>query len=362
MFALIARSRPWSRWLAGLVIVVVALAAVGLRGRVAPPQERWQAIQEAVRQGRWDEAEARLTGWLGDAPGDGHARLMLGGLLGVRGRDDEARAVLGRIPAADAAWPRAQEALGELALKRHDAPGAERAFRAAAARDRRAVEPRRRLVYLLMLQQRSEEARAVLRELYGLDPDPRHLEGLVALALAEPDARDLGPELAQFLARTPDDPWLRRARGLSLLRLGRPAEARPHLEAAAAALEDDPMGRFALAECRLLLGAPATEIDAALGPEPDAPSDRARWWLLRGRAAEARGESERADACWRRAAAADPGDHIAQYRLGQALVRRGEAEAARAHLDRAEVLRTVEAELTAALRPPAGGPRGPEAF
>ncbi len=138
--------------------------------------------------------------------------------------------------------------------------------------------PRSRLVYLLTVEDRPEEARAVLWELHRLTGDPRHLAALAGLASvdAASDAKGLEPELLRLLEGSPDDPLLRRARGLMLLRQGHPAEALPFLEPSATA-EDDLVGRLALVECRLALGR-AEGSEAALGPEPSRPKDRGQWW------------------------------------------------------------------------------------
>ena len=103
------------------------------------------------------------------------------------------------------------------------------------------------------------------------------------------------------LAKTPEDPFLRRAWGMDLLYQGRASEALPHLEAAAGLLVNDPLGRFALAECRILLGQPV-EIDEVLGRMPEQPNDAAQWWLLRGRIEETTGLLDRAVASFERAA------------------------------------------------------------
>src|SRR5262249_6794771 len=151
-----------------------------------------------------------------------------------------------------------------------EAAEAEQAFRAAARARATAVDARRRLVFLLVLEQRVDEAQIVLRALYAQARDMRDLITLVSLDTVEFDARDLRPELDRFLARTPGDPWLRRARGLNLLRLGKPVEARADLAAAAAAIENDPGGRLALAECAVLLGE-CDSVGPALGLLPDRP-------------------------------------------------------------------------------------------
>jgi tetratricopeptide (TPR) repeat protein len=321
------------------LLVALAVIPLGIWGRGVAREQNWQAIQEAVAHQRWAELEARLRSWLNADPEDGNAWTLLGDLLSDRGRADEARAALRRVRESDAAWSEAQRLLGEIAVKRQEAAEAERAFRAAAARDRRAVSPRRRLVYLLSLELRPSETRDVLWQLYGITRDPQYIVDAVHTLWM--DATEVGKsdrDLEAFLDRTPDDPWLRRAWGLSLLVRGRPADALPHLKAAAEALGNDPLGRFALAECRMTLGQFDGDL-TILGPRPDRPVDAARWWVLRSRLEDAQGQAGAAVESLRAAVAANPDDREAHYRLGQALVRCGDPIGAKVHLDRAEGLR-----------------------
>src|SRR5207237_6493098 len=103
----------------------------------------------------------------------------------------------------------------------------------------------------------------------------------------------------------PDDPWLRRVWGLFLLSRGRSAEAMPHLEAAARAFEEDPLGRFALAECRMALGISGDDL-SILGTPPSRAVDTARWWVLRSRLAEAWGREAEALESLQKARSANP--------------------------------------------------------
>src|SRR5262249_19698677 len=167
---------------------------------------------------------------------------------------------LRRVGGGDGAWVHAQTRLAEIAIRRRRLAEAEGILRGAVGRDRRAVAPLRKLVYILVLERRTAEARSMLRLLYEATRDPRQLAGFILVSHSEADVRDLGPEIETFLLQDPDDPWLRRAWGLFLATRGRSAEALPHLEAAAGAFEDDPVGRFALAECRLALGRSQGEI------------------------------------------------------------------------------------------------------
>ncbi|HEV3121349.1 MAG TPA: FG-GAP-like repeat-containing protein, partial [Isosphaeraceae bacterium] len=367
------------RWWLAAALLVATFGLVALwRSRVAP-LATWPEIQRDIERERWSAAEPKLRKWLAWHPDDDRARIRLGGVLIVTDRLDEALEVLGKVRGTPAARERALSLTGEVHIKRHDAAAAERALRAACELGPTAVEPRRRLSYLLMLELRNEEVRPVLWELYKLTGEPRHVLTILGLAVSEPDARDPSPELDRFLERTPDDPLLERAQGLRLLRLGRPGEAIPHLEAALPLLDNDPTGRLALAECRILIGK-LESIESVLGPEPAAPaapadaagdespprkstsaestskdsagsgaSERSRWWLLHGQVEEARGHADLALAAWRNAAQIDPSSRSAQYRLGQALVHQGDSAAARAFLDRAEAIRLREVNLILAM-------------
>lgn len=344
-----ARARPkrrGRRWIIGLVAVaILGLTAWALRERWEPTGEDMAAIRQAIATRRWAEAETRLGRHLASRPDDGEARVMLAALLAGRGRAVEARETLRKVRKNDPARPSALSLLGELAIRDHRAADAERAFREAAAADPNAAEPRRRLVYLLSLQQRKGEVRDLLWELFAISHDPRLLIDLVLeLWAVENDSRAMGAELLAFLRETPDDPYLRRARGLDLLLRGHADEARPDLEAAADALTDDPVGRFALAECRIALGDPPDD-ESILGPRPSRMADAARWSIFRGRLQALLGRPLDALTSFREAVAANPLDAEALHRLGQALLQQGEESEGRQVLERAEEVRQLQAEV-----------------
>ena len=344
-----AKRRPGRRgsWWVGLG-VVASIAAAGwlvISARSAKPPASMDAIRTLAAAGRWGEAEALLGRRIEADPGDGQARVMKALILANRRRPEEAIGLLRGVPESDPVRARAAAMIGELEFQAHRAPEAERAFREAASRDPRNVEARQRLIHLLSLQQRHGEARDALWELYRVARDPRMLADLVVNLWAyENDARGLGAELDAFLARSPRDPYLRRAKGLALLMQGRSDEALPHLEAAAEALRDDPVGRFALAECRLTLGRFRGD-ESILGPRPAPPADAARWWVFRGRLQEALGRPDDALASFREALRANPIDAEVQYRLGQALRRLGRDDESRRHLERASAIKEQQADL-----------------
>jgi tetratricopeptide (TPR) repeat protein len=328
---------------------VSTLAGLGYLFWVGSHETSLAAIRRAADAKRWDEVEAGLHRWLQDHPRDGDAWEWLGGLLFERARMEEAHRALSHVAEGDRAYVAAQLMLGEIAVKLHDLGEAERAYRRAAGRDRSAVEPRERLVTLLTMERRTAEARDELRRLFGATRDPRYLADGMLIAQLETEVHDLGPEIEEFLLRTPHDPWLRRVWGMYLLSRARSTEALPHLESAATAFEDDPQGRFALAECRMALGIAADPL-SILGPLPARAVDAARWWVLRSRLAEAGGREDEALEGLRKAVAADPRNAEAHYRLGQALIRRGDRRGAQGLLDRAQALGVLQDNLRREIR------------
>jgi tetratricopeptide (TPR) repeat protein len=342
----IGRSNRWS-WvaLAGGFAILVAWACWPGSAAHTPS---WREIERAAESKHWADAEAGLVLWLKVNPEDGHARTMLGGLLLDQGRNEEALAALRDVKETDPAWGDATTRRAEVAIRRGDLAEAERTLRLVAERDRRAIEPLRRLVYILSLQRRSAEARSILWRLHELTNDPRYLADAMLSRWADADVREAGPELESSVSRHPEDPWLRRAWGLALLSRGRPDEALPHLEAAAVAFDDDPEGKFALIECRMALGRFDGDL-ALLGNRPMPTSDAVRWSVLRGRLLEALGRPDEALESYRQALAADTNSQEAHFRTAQALIRRGDPEAARPHLGRAEVLRNRESAIRSRL-------------
>jgi tetratricopeptide (TPR) repeat protein len=333
-----------------VVLVLGCLLGLGYVWLESSHEVSLAAIKRAAAAQRWGQVEAGLRDWLRGHPKDGDAWVWLGDVLAHQGRLDDALSVLRHVREVDGGWVAAQTLIGEIAIERHDLAEAERAFRCAAGRGgQSAVDPLARLIKLLVLERRIGEGRTERRRLFQITRDPRHLAESILIAQSEIDVRDLSPELEEFLRRTPDDPWLSRVWGLFLLSRSRPAEALPHLEAAAMAFEGDPIGRFALSECRMALGIPGEDF-SILGPPPSRPVDAARWWVLRSRLAEAWARDDEALGSLRQAVAADPRNSEAQYRLGQILIRQGDREGARAHLDRAEALGILEDRLRSELR------------
>ncbi len=258
-------------WIGSTLVVVSLLGMVllgfwAVRSRIVRKSPDWEQIERAKSRRRWAEMEDLLTRWIANKPDHAQARLMLADLQLGLGRRADAVSGLSSVPQSNPAWVEAQTMLGELAIREHRAADAERILRQVAEHDAQALGPRQRLIYLFGMQQRTAEARTILWEIYRIRGDPRVLVDLVLeLLLDQQDVRGLAPELEQFVERTPDDPFLARAWGMSLLYQGRASQALAHLESAARQLTNDPLGRFALAECRIMTGG-SIDPEAVLGP------------------------------------------------------------------------------------------------
>ncbi|MFO0910846.1 MAG: FG-GAP-like repeat-containing protein [Isosphaeraceae bacterium] len=317
------------------------------------PSLTWRSIEAAAARGDRAVVERGLNDWLAQHPNDGKALVVLAGLRHQDGREAESRALLGRVATEDPAFAGALAMRGDLALQRGDLDEVERVDRMLMERDPNAIQPRKRRIFLMSLELRNAEARAALWDLYRIQPSPEALADLVsALFQVEHDVRGHGPELARFLALTPNDPWLRRADGLGLHWRGRSAEALPQLEAAAAQFERDPIGRFALEECRRTLGIgdSGDPVEVVLGqPTSDGLIDRAAWNVLAGRIDEARGSMAEAVKHYQQATQDNPNDREAHFRLAEVLSRSGRSVEARPHREQAEAIQKRERALTRAL-------------
>ncbi|CAN5865152.1 hypothetical protein BH23PLA1_BH23PLA1_24110 [soil metagenome] len=191
----------------GLLVVLLGGAlALGVLVLRSQPTPDWTNIDRAVARKRWDEATDLLRHRVEQEPREDRAWLRLGAVENLRGNDDEALSAFGRIASDSPAWLVSQASIGEIHLRRFEAAAAEEALWNAIRGDPNAVEPRRRLVFLLTIQWRNDEARDLLWELYRLTRDPHHLVTLSGLAGVETDNREFNAFLDRFLKRTPHAP------------------------------------------------------------------------------------------------------------------------------------------------------------
>jgi tetratricopeptide (TPR) repeat protein len=325
----------WPLCLIALGLLGAAVVLV-VRSRSQAAAPTWQQIQQAAEAKRWGPLESMLERWLDAHPRHGEGLVQLAAIRLMRDRRADAITLLEAVPESSLLWGQAQVTLAELLINERRAAEAETVCRRHASRDPQALLPRQRLIYLLSLQQRADEVRDLLWQVERIQDDPRVLVDLVLeLLLDQQDVRGFAPELEEFVNQTPEDPFLRRAWGLALLYQGKAAEAKGHLEAAAGSLVNDPIGRFALAECEILLGN-SPRAEGVLGPRPELPADEAAWWVFRGRLYEALGNPDSAAAAFQQALDHQPDGREAHFRLGQLLERLGRVTEGRKHLAAAQ--------------------------
>ena len=179
---------------------------------------------------------------------------------------------------------------------------------------------------------RTAESYDALWDLFLLLNAPRALADWVAKPLlAELDTRGLDQTIQQAYKIDPDFSWTIRAAGLLLWTKGDFAQAAEHLQIAANRFENDPQGRFALAECLMSLGKRVNP-EAVMGPAPLKSScpdvQTGRYQLYLGRLWESRNDWTKAQASYEKSLAANPSEVEAAVRLGQAAQRNGQKQLA----------------------------------
>ncbi len=179
-----------------------------------------------------------------------------------------------------------------------------------------------------------------------------------------PDLRGLESTLAGFMTGDPSNPFVQRAMGLLRWSQGRFAEAEPLLRFAAMVLEDDPLGRFAWAECRRELALPfdAEKLMGLISPDNmNFRTQEGRRLVLQARLFESAGEKERAAESLEAAVSINPWEREAWFRLSPALTLKGDAAGAQKAKSRAEALEQVETAIRKAHDGYRRGDRRPEA-
>jgi tetratricopeptide (TPR) repeat protein len=203
-----------------------------------------------LREGRAAEARglleravaanpARAANWQSALDGASYSVELAEGRAQLRrGEFDAAEATLRRAVARNAAdRTDAETLLGDIALRRNDAPAAEQRFRTALAR-RPGFQPAMQgLERALRQQGRTAEADALARQIRVASPATggggvsSNAARLRAEAARAPDAGTAAALLRAALADAPNDPWIRLDLARALARQGDGAEARAVIEA-----------------------------------------------------------------------------------------------------------------------------------
>jgi tetratricopeptide (TPR) repeat protein len=314
------RSRKRQRWAALLValmiaIVIGAVAAFRLRSSPKAPQ-RLDLLYAA-----WNEFNAksydRATAIL-DRRAAEHEPTPLDWMLRARIAESQGRLIeaLGHLkhipdeaPISSQAWLKA----GQIELVRHNARGAEAAFRRSLVLNPDQIQSYRELAYLYAVQRRREECDAQFRSL----ANRINLDHVLAFAWCQNycrmwDPNEARPVLSRFVEFDHDDRQSRLALATNL----RLANLLDQAEAALGPLPDsDPEARALRAEIAIDEG----EIDTAQMLAREGPADHVRLNAIRGRLALNNKSAARAADYFRAALRQDPEDHDSIQGLGLAM-------------------------------------------
>jgi tetratricopeptide (TPR) repeat protein len=226
----------------------------------------------AIKQARWSDAEAVLTGTLRFAPTDSATMEKLGAVLVARGEPVRAIPYLERL----AEWRPSGESLTNLGAAHLSAGQLDSAI--AVLERALHLEPTRvdAMGYLggaLIEQGRGGEAIPYLADAVQRDPTSGFNLGVLSVAYAQTQQADLAKQAADAaVARTPNDPGVYVFAGRAMQTAGRFHDAETYLARAVQLLPGDPQAltRLGMAEAALGNRADAARfINQALTIAPD---------------------------------------------------------------------------------------------
>lgn len=220
-------------------------------------------LRARISTGDLAGAEQMAEEMLAEAPEDEQRKYVLAVTRSAAGRFDEARALYRELIASDPARPAIWRDLFRLALRQGDEAAAE----AVIAEGLGHVPDDPELLWgqasLLERAGRIDEAIEVYEALYARDSTSllvaNNLASLLTTYRDDPESLDRAWAIARRLRDT-DVPPLQDTYGWIAHRRGDSAEALPYLEAAAAALPEDPLVQYHLGQVYVALDRP----DAAL--------------------------------------------------------------------------------------------------
>lgn len=306
--------------------------------------------EAAIRLELWDEAGAALDACLRLEPDRADAREERANLLYLRSRYGELRDLLEGDRERTAASPRLSNLLGHALWNSGDWEGAAAAYgRAAelesgmpifeanraraleeAGRGREALEAWRRAARRFAQEEAVDDLRASIERIASLAPRDPDLGALRARLLYAEGRLDEASKALERLAKAgTEDSAVWYLAGLLRSRRGDREGALPFLEKAVGLEPDFAPFRFRLAEARFLSG---REVEGELAKALElAPEDG---WIanLAGMVAQAGGDSGLAEARFRAAVAALPGEVDPALNLAALLEASGRAEASLAIL------------------------------
>jgi tetratricopeptide (TPR) repeat protein len=200
----------------------------GLRG----PKARQQLAEVLRARGRAEEAEAEWRTLLAEYPGYAPAWLGLAEVFRAQGRWAELQEALTQVPAGPPWETEAAVLRARACLARRELPDARRLLEEAAAREPRAVAPRRYLTHALLQEGRDPAvAEQALSELLALDPrQPEAWRNLAVLLHQQGRPAEAAAACQSGLAHCPADEALLFQAGVYLAEAGDVAGAETCLE------------------------------------------------------------------------------------------------------------------------------------
>lgn len=206
-------------------------------------------------------------------------------------------------------------------------------FRSVVAAEPRAVAAHVAIVTLLFEQQKVDAANAALAELVKIAPEHPDTVFLQARsALLKKDFAAVRELTGRLLKRAPDNPLVLELAGLAEMSLRADVQAEAMLARAVKGAPQRLLARQALARVYLRQNDPDRAL-ATLQPVLDDPQPDGQTLAIAGEALLQKGELQRADEAFARAAKASPGDAGVRTSAAMAQLARGDAGGAAAALE-----------------------------
>lgn len=326
------------------VVFVLPLLQAGC----GPSPRPLESVRELVQRGRYQDARADIELALQQSAGDLSWRLLAAEVAAGTGDVTACRDHLKQLPASlPASAARDLTSIGQSLIRQGALTAAEEAWRRGLAADPEAASIQAEMAYLLGAEGRCFEAAPFL--LAAVRRGEFTLHHLVLLGAADPviDAPEL---VAKARAAIPDDPLPRLGEARTAIRRDDWSTARSILTAI---LERTPESGEAQGQMGRLFAATndpgfaqwSARVPAAAEFHPEVCVARGTWAL-------AHEDAEGAARCLWEAVTRDSEHRIANFQLGQALVRLGRTKEAEPFLLRAERLQTLAQTVDEIFRHP----------
>ena len=314
-----------------LICLIAGIVGALFQSQYSPP---FSAIQLAIADQRWSDAESLARAWLERHPDDLEAKMLLGKSLQQLGSESEAVTLYRQVSARSGTNQiAARLAIVSIFLDQGRLAEAETELRSTPSDSGDAGVSDELWVRLLSFSGRKWESIPDTRRALGTVADRR----MMLIYLANPDEMPAPPEQVLANMLRVRDPLALLGSGRLAASLGRNDQARKlYLECLAQ--------RPDLIEALVSLGAllidsgDESEIDQFLARLPRAADAHPTTWFLRGRRAQERNQRREAIRCYWEVLQRQPNHDRATYQLGLLLAAEGRIDDAKVITDRAQRL------------------------